>query len=130
MYTTSCRELSKDVIQALNNKPPYLSGSLSKHLLNMSFLFNLENMTLIVDAPLYDVKNWYKTGQIRYYNAPHPKYPNITDYAMWLNDSGAFGTHNKSEHWANRGVYNGVLNYAAKLQARGEQVVIINKLPL
>ena len=49
----------------------------------------------------------------------------VADYAYWVNEMGGFGTHNKSEHWVNRSMYEVALEFANKLGAE-----IINKLPL
>lgn len=56
---------------------------------------------IIIDAPFYDARKWNKekvvvhTGEIIHGRSA---------YAEWVNDYGAFFTHNKSEGWVNRAI--------------------------
>lgn len=71
---------------------PVLSGNMKAHIKQNG------EYEIIIEAPFYDMAKWRKenvivhTGQ-RIYGK--------TDYAEWVNKIGAFGTHNKSEHWVN-----------------------------
>lgn len=130
MVTNDCYEIARQVKANLQVKPPKLSGNLRYFLASLPQLVSKDEIVMIISAPLYDVDHWMQTGQIQFLPAPNPKYPDITDYAMWLNDVGAFGTKNKSLHWANRGIYNGCSAMAMLLSAKGHTVVIDNRLDL
>lgn len=79
---------------------PVLSG-------NMKMSISIEQIDektaqVVISAPFYDLAKWKQTGEIEHTGKGWAKNPQITDYAMWVNNIGAFGTHNKSEHWVNR----------------------------
>ena len=98
---------------------PILSGSMKKH---VELGFDGNNLQIVIDAPFYDMKQWKKTGQIIYTGAVKNGF---TAYAYWVNEVGAFGRHNKSEHWVNR-----ALNEACLIMANQIGAVVINGLPL
>ena len=97
---------------------PILSGNMKSHirLVNVSE----DEIVYEISAPQYDMNTFRKTGRIQFTG----KTP---DYAIWVNDLGAFATHNKSEHWLNRSLYE--LCYELKI-AKGGEAIIINDLPL
>lgn len=70
---------------------------------------------IIIDAPYYDVKKWYKdkvvihTGEI---------IDGKSAYAEDVNLSGAFGRHNKSEGWVNRAIKEVVETIANEIGAQ------------
>lgn len=86
----------------LEESSPILSGNMVREILNAEIVeINDHEITFCINAPFYDLKKWKETGAI--VPAPAPKkWSSFTDYAMWVNDSGAFGTHNASMHWVNR----------------------------
>ena len=117
-------ELAKLVKTNLIMGSPVLSGNLKMQNILTQIQPYGNGFKLIISAPLYDVKKWKKTGMIQPIK-PSPDFPNITDYAMWLNDRGAFNTHNRSEHWANRSIVQACLVYANQIGAE-----VINELEL
>lgn len=122
--TKELQALSALVKMYLEEMAPILSGNLYREIV-IAELVNVSDheITFCINAPFYDTKEWRKKGVIIHTNKVYKKeYGNITDYAMWLNDVGAFGTHNQSMHWVNR-----ALNEAASLIPNAE---IINKLEL
>lgn len=99
---------------------PVLSGNLK----NGIKVVNVEDneITIEIEAKFYDTNEFRKTGKINYTGK---NYGGITDYAMWLNNLGAFGTGNKSKNWTNRVCYETCDGIAKQIQAE-----IINELPL
>lgn len=94
---------------------PVLSGSMKAHI-------ELDPNGIKIDAPFYDLKEWNKSHRIIYTGAV---VNGMTAYAKWVNDVGAFGRHNKSEHWVNRALYDACTIIANQIGA-----VVINGLPL
>ena len=99
---------------------PVLSGNMRAHI-------KIGNITpeykeLIIEAPFYDMDKWKKEGVIELTGESKNGY---TDYAYWVNKSGAFGRHNRSEHWVNRCIYDSVMTIANEIGAQ-----VINELPL
>lgn len=77
---------------------------------------------IIIDAPFYDGKKFKKDNVIVHTNQI---LNGFTGYAQWVNDNGAFNTHNKSEHWVNR-----VVNDVAHVIANEVGGEVINELGL
>ena len=98
---------------------PVLSGSMQAHI---QFGYGNDGFEIIIDAPFYDQKEFRKnhnlvyTGEIK---------NGKTAYAYWVNEMGAFGRHNKSEHWVNR-----VLNECCQAVASEIGGTVINELQL
>lgn len=95
--------MSPELLYLYNRAPykliedaPVLSSNLKNHirLINVSD----DELVFMIEAPQYNVNQFTKTGKISYTG----KQP---DYAIWLNNLGAFATHNKSEHWVNRSLF-------------------------
>lgn len=99
---------------------PVMSGNLKSGIKVKSVKGN--EITLEIDARFYDVSQWSKTGRIKYTGK---SYDGITNYAMWLNDKGAFGSGNKSMHWVNR-----VCNDVSQAIANQINAQVVNELPL
>lgn len=106
----------------LESTCPVLSGNMKAHLEITEIGTN--SITICVSAPFYDLNEWRKSGAIIYTGSPK-KWPNMTDYALWVNDKGAFGKGNKSKHWINRVSYQ-----AANLIANTIGAIVINNLDL
>lgn len=79
-------------------------------------------ITIVIEAPFYDADVWKRTGAIK---LTGESINGKTSYAYWVNKSGAFGTHNKSMHWANRVCFEASSIIANKIGAK-----VINELPL
>ena len=101
---------------------PVMSGNLKNHIKVVSV--EEHKVKIVLSARFYDTNLWQKTGQIKYTKG-WKKDPSITNYAMFLNEVGAFGTHNKSMHWVNRTIYQVCNAYASKTGGEVE-----NTLPL
>ena len=101
---------------------PVLSGNLKSHIKVVSV--EEHKVKIVLSARFYDTKIWEKTGQIKYTKG-WKKNPQITNYAMFLNEVGAFGTRNKSMHWTNRAIFQVCDAYANKSGGSCD-----NKLPL
>lgn len=98
---------------------PVLSGSMQAHI---QLGYGNDGFEIVIDAPFYDQKEFRKHKQLIY--TGEVKYGK-TAYAEWVNELGAFGRHNKSEHWVNR-----VLNEACQVVAAEVGGIVINELPL
>lgn len=98
---------------------PVLSSSMQAHI---QLGYTGDGFAIMIDAPFYDMKEWKKnhnlvyTGEIK---------NGMSAYAYWVNESGGFGRHNKSEHWVNR-----VLNDCCRMIASEIGAEVINELPL
>lgn len=97
----------------LEELSPVLSGNMVREILNAELVeVNDHEITFCISAPFYDTKLWKEKGvivnsgeSIQIGIGKHTfkaNYGGITDYAMWVNEVGAFGSHNKSMHWVNR----------------------------
>jgi len=76
---------------------PVLSGNMKAHI---KIVEQSENkMVIEVSAKFYDMNRWRKSKAVVFTGK---SYNGITDYPMWVNESGGFNTHNQSEGWANR----------------------------
>lgn len=90
-------ELSSLLLANLVLNSPRLSGNMKD---NIKIVEMGEHKVVIeLSAKFYDTSLWQKTGVIKYTSK---NYDSITDYPMWVNEVGAFGKHNASEHWVNR----------------------------
>ena len=99
---------------------PVLSG-------NMKSWIELGDITpdtreIVIFAPFYDMKKWEKEHTIFYTGEI---IDGKSDYAQEVNDMGAFGRHNKSEHWVNRCCVE-----VARAIANEIGGIVINELPL
>ena len=75
---------------------PILSGNMQSMI---SMGYGNDGYEVIIEAPFYDFKKWEKEGVIVHTGE---SFNGKTDYAYDVNEFGAFGRHNKSEHWVNR----------------------------
>lgn len=104
----------------LVNKSPILSGNMQMNI-NCGLTSPSESQ-IVIEAPFYDMKKWKKDKVII------PTGDSIrgkTDYVYWVNEMGGFATHNQSEHWVNRSIYEVALEIASMMGAE-----IINKLEM
>lgn len=83
-------ELKQLIYYELVVQSPVLSGNMQNFISGMGF--QMEG--ILITAPSYDMKKWRKDKEIVH----NYKF----NYANAVNEVGAFGTHNKSEHWVNR----------------------------
>lgn len=99
---------------------PVLSGNMQS-MIQLGQI-GVKEVDIIISAPFYDNKEWEKNKIIKHTGE---SIKGVTDYANWVNEIGGFGTHNKSEHWVNRVLYE-------CCQAIANEVggVVINELPL
>lgn len=79
---------------------PVLSGSMQYHI---QMGYGADGYEIIIEAPFYDSARWQKDKVLVYTGESKN---GVTDYAYDVNESGAFGRHNKSEHWVNRCINN------------------------
>lgn len=98
---------------------PVLSSSMQNHI---QIGYGNDGFQIVIDAPFYDAKEWEKNKQLVYTGAIKN---GMSAYAYWVNEVGAFGRHNKSEHWVNR-----VLNEACLALAGEIGAEVINELQL
>ena len=99
---------------------PVLSGNMQS-LIQIS-RFGINECEIMIDAPFYDTKKWRKDNVIVHTGETiHGK----TAYAEWVNKSGGFGTHNKSEKWVNRACVE-----VAQIIANEIGAVVVNELRL
>ena len=113
-------EMQNLLFMNLINKSPVLSGNMQMNI--QCGMTTPSECEIIIEAPFYDMKQWKKNGVIK---RTGENINGKTDYAYWVNEMGGFATHNQSEHWVNRCMYEVALEFANRLG--GE---IINKLPL
>jgi len=118
--TQELQTLSTLIKMYLEQLSPVLSGNMRNEINTTHLLrVNDHDVLFCVEAPFYDMKKWKETGVIVHTNK---KIDKITDYAMWVNEVGAFGSHNESMHWLNR-----ALNDVARVMPNAE---VINELEL
>lgn len=104
----------------LLQKTPVLSGNMYYGI--QCGLSTPSQCEIIIEAPFYDMKKWKKDGAI----VPTGENKGgFTDYAYWVNKLGGFATHNKSEGWVNRAIYEVVSEIANEVGA-----TLINRLEL
>lgn len=120
----------KEIIEKLYNSAqihlkiycPIMSGNMYEHIKDGDIGEN--EKTIVIEAPIYDVNIWEKTGKrVLTYKSIFGYF--TSDYAVAVNEVGAFGTHNKSEHWANR-----ALKQACDIIASEIGAEVICELPL
>lgn len=99
---------------------PVLSGNMKSYIKTKNVGEN--EITIVIEAPFYNTKEYKKTKKVVY---THQIIYGKTDYAYWVNKIGAFGTHNKSEHWVNRVLNDVCEGFSSKINAKVE-----NRLPL
>lgn len=104
----------------LLQKSPVLSGNMQS--LIQCGLTTPSQAEIVIEAPFYDMKKWKKEGVVVHTGENKKGY---TDYAEWVNMLGGFATHNKSEHWVNKAIYEVVTEIANELGA-----TVINRLEL
>lgn len=108
------------VFYNLHTQSPVLSGNMLSFI-QTSQAYGTE-FVIMIDAPFYDQKEWEKNKRIVHTGK---SYNGMTAYAQWVNDIGAFGTHNKSMHWVNRVCVQSALTFASEIGAE-----VINELEL
>ena len=105
-------ELKQLIYYNLVMESPVLSGNMQNFISGMG----LQMDAILITAPSYDMKRWRKEKVIVH----DGKY----NYAHWVNEMGAFGRHNKSEHWVNR-----VVNMCCDLIAQKYNAKVTVRLP-
>lgn len=118
--TELMEELYSLVVTSLMLNSPRLSGNMKNHIKTKEI--SNHRVIIEIEAPFYDAKMWQKYKTI-VYTGPPKKYPGVTDYAYWVNVVGAFGKHNKSEHWINR-----TLDDTCRAVAGEYNAEVINKI--
>ena len=78
---------------------PVLSGNMQSMI--QVGLQGSSTREIIIDAPFYDAKRWYKDKVVVHTGETHN---GKTAYAEDVNKYGAFFRHNKSEGWVDRAV--------------------------
>lgn len=117
---TDVEKLYALVFYNLHTQSPVLSGNMLSFI-QTSNAYDSE-FVIMIDAPFYDAKEWEKNRTIVHTG----KVINgKTAYAQWVNDIGAFGTHNKSMHWVNRVCVQSAITLASEIGAE-----VINELEL
>lgn len=112
--------LQSILFMKLVNDSPVLSGNMQMSI--SCGLTSPKESEIVIAAPYYDLKEWTRNRVIkRTGESKNGK----TDYAYYVNLLGGFATHNKSEKWVNRTIYEVVSSFANELSA-----TVINKLPL
>lgn len=118
--TKELDQLSTLIKFYLEEMSPILSGNMFREIATAELVSVSDNeITFCINAPFYDMKKWKETGAIVHTGK---KYNGMSDYADIVNQSGAFGRHNESEHWVNR-----VCDMCARIIPNAE---VINKLEL
>lgn len=101
---------------------PVLSGNMRHHIDVNTVLKDDEEVEIVISAPFYDLKEWQKTGRIKFtgetINGKH-------DYAYWVNAVGAFGRGGRDVNWVHRAIYEAVCTFASEIDAE-----VINELAL
>ena len=100
-------ELQYALLWHLVNESPVLSGNMQSMI---QLGYGNDGYEIKIPAPFYDATKWKKDKVIVHTGAV---IGGLTDYAYSVNEFGAFGTHNKSEHWVNR-VLNRICEEVAK----------------
>lgn len=106
------------VFMNLLNDSPILSGNMQMNI--QCGLSTPSEAQVVIEAPYYDMKEWRKTGNI--IRTGQLK-NGFSDYALAVNEVGAFGKHNKSEGWVDRTLIEAVETIANMIGAE-----VINKL--
>ena len=118
--TEELEKLANLVKTYLQNMTPILSSNMLLEI-DKAELVKVDDhtITFAIKAPFYNMKTWKKSGVIVHTGE---SYNGVKHYANWVNESGGFAKHNKSEHWVNR-----ALNEAALMMPNA---IIINELEL
>ena len=97
MDMSSIKEFTQNALfYNLISECPILSGSMSIHI---SMGYGNDGYEILIEAPFYDHTQFRKKGIIVYTGETKK---GVENYAQWVNEVGAFGKHNRSEHWVNR----------------------------
>lgn len=113
-------KLTSLLFSVLITSSPVLSGNMQS--LIQIDRFGIDESSIVIDAPFYDMKRWQKEGVVVHTGATiYGK----TSYAEWVNNLGGFATHNKSEHWVNRACVE-----VANIIANEIGATVINELEL
>ena len=112
--TRELEDLAMIIFWYLKTDSPVLSGNMRQHI-KMTPVSDNE-VEIMIEAPFYDTKIWRKEGAI-VYTGPPEKWPSFTDYALWVNEKGAFAKGNKSKHWVYKELANALDIFAAKYNA-------------
>ena len=111
-------ELQNSLLWNLVMDSPILSGNMQAMI---SLGYGNDGYEVIIQAPFYDNEKWKKDHVIVHTGASKN---GITDYAYEVNEFGAFGSHNKSEHWANR-----TINTVCQEIATKYNMKVVGRLP-
>jgi len=102
---------------------PVLSGNMRNHIaINPVFLGGDEEITLVISAPFYDLKEWQKNHRIKYTGEI---INGKQDYAEWVNAYGAFNRGGRDVNWVHRAIFEAACTLASEIGAE-----VINELPL
>ena len=104
----------------LINKVPVLSGNMKMNI--KCGITTPSQCEIVIEAPFYDTNKWKKDKTIIHTGENKGGF---TDYAYWVNELGGFATHNQSEDWVNRALYEVVNEIANEIGA-----TVINRLEL
>lgn len=118
---TNVQKIYNALMIDLYKNSPRMSGNMQSNLQLGEVKDN--SMTIIINAPYYDINQWKKDGQIVLTNKQSKN--GTTDYAEVVNSIGAFGKRNKSTHWVNKTCLEVVNTIAQEIGA-----IVINKLPV
>lgn len=115
----------------INNKKkfvPVLTGNTDMQSIKYKSI-DKNQIVLTINAPFVDLKKWKAEGSVPYANIVHTgvSINGIKDYAMWVNDKGAWGRKNKSQYWVHRLCFYSCIDFAKTL---GTNVEIRNLLKL
>lgn len=120
MAVSDVEKLYALVFYNLHCQAPVLSGNMQS-LIQTAQAYGTE-FVILIEAPFYDEKEWKKTGAIKHTGEIKKGY---TDYAQLVNESGGFGTRNKSMHWVNRVCVEAAVALANEIGAE-----VVNELEL
>jgi len=101
---------------------PVLSGNMRHHIDVNTVLKDDEEVEIVISAPFYDLKEFTKSGRIKFTGAT---IDGKHDYAYWVNALGAFGRGGKDVNWVHRAIYEAVCTFASEIDAE-----VINELAL
>ncbi len=101
---------------------PVMSGNMRHHIDVNTVLAGDEEVSIVISAPFYDLKEWQKTGRVvltgKTVGDKH-------DYAYWVNALGAFAKGGRDVHWVHRAIYEACCTLASEIDAE-----VINELPM
>ena len=113
-------KLTSLLFSALVTSSPVLSGNMKSYIQLSKYSAN--ECEIVIDAPFYDSKKWKKDKTIIHTGET---INGKTAYAEWVNKSGGFATHNKSQGWVNRACVE-----VAQIIANEIGATVINELQL